>query len=63
MENMLNKQQFFRANRQFIINRDIIRGVEHHFNRRLLVDTICQTPEVIIISRLKVQDFLRWLES
>lgn len=63
MENMLNQQQFFRANRQFIINRDIIRGVEHHFNRRLLVDTICQTPEVIIISRLKVQSFLRWLES
>jgi hypothetical protein len=35
--------------------------VEHYFNRRLLVDTICETPEVIIISRLKAQDFLRWL--
>lgn len=63
LEGMLHKQQFFRANRQFIINRDIIRGVEHYFNRRLLVDTICPTPEKIIISRLKAPDFLRWLES
>lgn len=62
LESMLNKQQFFRANRQFIVNRDIIRGVEHYFNRRLLADTTCPTPEKIIISRLKVQEFLKWLE-
>ncbi len=35
LESMLNPHQFFRANRQFIINRDAIRNIEHYFNRKL----------------------------
>ncbi|WP_158994178.1 LytTR family DNA-binding domain-containing protein [Mucilaginibacter sp. L196] len=63
LEAMLNPQQFFKANRQFIINREIIRNVEHYFNRRLFVKVNCETPEKIIVSKLKANDFLRWIES
>ena len=62
MENILNRQDFFRANRQFIIHRSIITDIEHYFNRRLLIKTQCKTPEKIIVSRLKAQEFLRWVE-
>ncbi|MBS7564813.1 response regulator transcription factor [Mucilaginibacter sp. Bleaf8] len=62
LETMLNPIQFFRANRQFIINRDMIQDIEHFFNRRLILRTHCQTPEKIIVSRLKAQELLRWLE-
>lgn len=63
LEEMLNPQFFFKANRQFIINRTIVQDIEHYFNRRLIVKTTCKTPDKIIISRLKAQDFLRWVEQ
>ncbi|HMG09370.1 MAG TPA: LytTR family DNA-binding domain-containing protein [Mucilaginibacter sp.] len=63
LEAMLNPQQFYKANRQFIINRDNIRNVEHYFNRRLFVKLNCETPEKIIISKIKANDFLQWIED
>ena len=63
LEAMLNPKQFYKANRQFIINRDIIQNVEHYFNRRLFVKLNCETPEKIIISKIKAGDFLQWIEE
>ncbi|SFW79085.1 LytR/AlgR family response regulator transcription factor [Chitinophaga sancti] len=63
LENMLNRNDFFRANRQFILHRESITDIEHYFNRRLTIRTNCKTPEKIIVSRLKAQDFLRWIEQ
>ncbi|UOE52539.1 LytTR family DNA-binding domain-containing protein [Mucilaginibacter sp. SMC90] len=63
IEEWLNPKIFFRANRQFIINREIIQDLEHYFNRRLLIKTIGDTPEKIIVSRERSQEFLRWLEQ
>ncbi|OMP78554.1 MULTISPECIES: LytTR family DNA-binding domain-containing protein [unclassified Chitinophaga] len=63
LENMLNRNDFFRANRQFILHRESITDIEHYFNRRLIIKTNCKTPEKIIVSRLKAQDFLRWIEQ
>lgn len=62
-ESMLNPQLFFRANRQFIVNRNAIEDLEHYFNRRLLLKLHCNTPTKIIVSRLKVNDFMLWLEQ
>jgi len=63
LETMLDPQQFFRANRQFIINRDQILNVEYYFNRRLLVKLRCETPEKIIVSKIKSSEFLLWMEQ
>jgi two-component system response regulator LytT len=63
LEAMLNPEQFFRANRKFIINRNTIQNIEHYFNRKLYVATSCPTPEKIIISKIKAQPFLKWMEQ
>ena len=63
LESILNPQLFFRANRQFIINRNTILDIEHYFNRRLILKLQCNTPVQLIVSRLKVQDFLLWIEQ
>lgn len=63
LESMLNPNLFFRVNRQFIINRNSILDIEHYFNRRLFLKLICKTPVQIIVSRLKTQDFLQWIEQ
>jgi two-component system, LytTR family, response regulator LytT len=62
LEAMLNPEQFFRANRQFIINRNAIVNVEHYFSRRLVVRLAVVTPEHIIVSKVKSSDFLQWIE-
>jgi two-component system response regulator LytT len=63
LETLLNPTQFFRANRQFIVNREAIENIEHYFNRRLVLQLHQQTPVKIIVSRQKVHDFLSWIEN
>ncbi|RZL19595.1 MAG: response regulator transcription factor [Pedobacter sp.] len=62
-ETMLDPQQFFRANRKFILNRDFIDNIEYYFNRKLFIALKIESTEKIIISRVKAQPFLQWLES
>jgi DNA-binding LytR/AlgR family response regulator len=63
LESMLDPQQFFRTNRQYLINREIIQAVEHYFNRRLFLKVNCPVPEKIIISKIKATEFLQWMEQ
>ncbi len=62
LESMLDPHQFFRANRQFILNRDFIDNIEYYFNRKLLIACKIKSQEKIVISRIKAQPFLQWLE-
>ncbi|MCD8741007.1 LytTR family DNA-binding domain-containing protein [Mucilaginibacter roseus] len=63
LELMLNPAQFFRANRQFIINRNTVQNIEHYFNRKLYVVSQITPPEKIIIGKVKAQSFLKWIEQ
>lgn len=63
LEAMLQPDLFFRANRQFIINRQAIVNIEHYFSRRLVVRLATPTPESIIISKVRSAELLQWLEN
>jgi len=63
LESMFNPQQFFRVNRKFIVNRDFIVNIEHYFNRKLFITTKNELPEKIIVSKIRVQPFLKWVEQ
>lgn len=63
MEKQLDSTAFFRANRQFIISRKAIQIAEHYFNRRLLVKMSVETPEHVVISKIRTGDFLKWWEN
>ncbi|HTI10608.1 MAG TPA: LytTR family DNA-binding domain-containing protein [Puia sp.] len=54
---------FYRANRQFLINRNAIRNIEKFFARKLVVKMNMDTPETLIVSKAKASDFLNWLEN
>ncbi|MEJ2883294.1 LytR/AlgR family response regulator transcription factor [Pedobacter sp. GR22-6] len=62
LEALLNPRQFFRANRQFIINRDFIQNIEYYFNRKLIVALKIEFPEKIVVSKIKAPSFLKWME-
>jgi DNA-binding LytR/AlgR family response regulator len=54
---------FFRANRQFLINRTAIRDASHYFARKLVVTLTLPISEKIIVSKEKVTLFLDWLSG
>ena len=61
IENRLPLHLFFRANRQFIIQKKYVFSAEPYFNNRLLVKLTLKTPEDIVISREKTALFKNWL--
>lgn len=63
LEKCLDPDFFYRANRQFIINRSSIANIERYFSRKLIAKLTMVTPETIVISKAKASDFLRWLEG
>lgn len=63
LEQQLDPVQFYRANRQFIINYKAIDQAEHYFARKLVVKLKVNVPEQIVISKAKASEFLRWMEE
>jgi two-component system response regulator LytT len=63
IQNVLSSLQFFRLNRQFLINFNAVKEVEHYFSRRLLVKLVIPVSEKLIVSREKASSFFRWLEN
>ena len=61
IESELDKDSFFRANRQFILNYNHIEKVHAWFSGKLKVQVQPASYEEIIISRLKATDFKKWL--
>jgi DNA-binding LytR/AlgR family response regulator len=59
----LNLPFFFRANRQFLLHRKIIKDALQYLNRKLLVRLIIHFDEQIFISKEKTPAFLAWLTS
>jgi two-component system, LytTR family, response regulator LytT len=52
---------FFRANRQFLVNRQAVKDVSHFFNRKMVLNLTFPFHEQIIIGKLKTTEFMKWL--
>ena len=63
IQSQLDDKLFFRINRQMIIHRRAVKEIEPYFNRKIIIKTPLAIPEEIIVSRLKVSAFLKWLEK
>jgi two-component system, LytTR family, response regulator LytT len=63
IENAISPDQFYRINRQTIVNRKAIKEIEPHFNQKVVVKLILPTPEQNLVSRQKVTPFLAWIEK
>jgi two-component system LytT family response regulator len=63
IEKRLPSQMFFRANRQFIIQKKHILNAEIYFGNRLLVNLSFKIAEDILVSRERASLFKNWLMS
>jgi two-component system LytT family response regulator len=56
----LNPEEFFRANRQFIISKNAVKDVDLWFNNRLSINLKVAVPEKILVSRTRITEFREW---
>jgi two-component system, LytTR family, response regulator LytT len=61
LEQSLSPQQFFRANRQFILTNKCVNAIHTWFNQKLKVEVKPSTDEHVIISRDKANAFKEWM--
>lgn len=62
-EAQLSPADFFRVNRQFIVNRAAVDLISNYFSRRLLLRLNVAVPEEIVVSKTKSPQFLKWVGS
>ena len=63
IESEIDPDRFYRINRQIIINRTAIKEIQPYFNRKVVIKPNITFDEQLIVSRLKVSDFLHWVEQ
>lgn len=61
LEKDLNPNVFFRANRQYLIQRSAIKNLQSYFNGRLIVNTQPKAKEQIIVSKANATKLKTWL--
>jgi len=63
LEEELDPEMFFRANRSIILNTESVSKFENYFGGKLNVKLVTPYKEPIIVSRLKATTFKNWLDS
>lgn len=60
---LLDPDQFFRANRSYIVALQSINKINKYFNSRLHLTLSPETEDTVLISRVKVPEFLKWMDK
>ena len=60
IQQQLDPQKFFRANRQFIVSHKAIKDITMWFDSKLSVNLSVDIPEKIIVSRTRASEFKDW---
>ena len=59
---MVNPERFFRINRSTLATAESIKKINKYFNSRLHIELEPKTTNKQLISRVKVSDFLSWID-
>ena len=62
LENLCGNS-FFRANRQYLVNRKAIKDASRYLNRKILINLNVTYQEQILVGKLKITSFLQWLAN
>lgn len=63
IEDQISSKQFYRLNRQYLINFTAIAEMEHHFQRKILIRLKIETPDELLLIKEKKHSFFTWLEE
>lgn len=59
----VSEQQFFRANRQYLVNFKAIKQIEPFFMRKLYIKLVFDMKEKILVNKEKASKLLAWMEN
>ena len=63
IEASLDPSIFFRINRQVLLSKKAIKEIQPYFKRKVIIKTDLRIEEQLIVSRLKVTEFMNWIEQ
>lgn len=63
VQTQLAAKQFYRLNRQYLVNFGAIKEVEHYYGRKLLVKLVIPCPDNLLLGKEKTTAFLQWLDN
>lgn len=63
LEQQLDSRLFFRVSRNCIGNVKAIENVAKYFNSRLKISFLPECPHEVLVSRVRVPDFLKWMDG
>ncbi len=63
LESDLNPEDFFRANRQYLVQRSAIQSLQTFFNGRLVVNLEPQVKDRIVVSKANASRLKAWLNT
>ncbi|PWU01609.1 MAG: hypothetical protein C5B52_07050 [Bacteroidetes bacterium] len=63
IQHLVSDQQFFRLNRQCLVNFQFVKEVEHYFGRKLIVKTSVPFAGRLLVSKERSRIFLNWLDD
>ncbi|PSK91654.1 LytR/AlgR family response regulator transcription factor [Taibaiella chishuiensis] len=59
----VSAKQFFRVNRQYLVNFKAIKEIEHYFMRKLYIKLVIDTKEKLLVNKEKAPRFFAWMED
>lgn len=63
LENQMNSTSFFRVSRNCIANIRAINSIHKASNSRLSIELEPRCPHEVVVSRVRVSDFLKWIDD
>lgn len=63
LNGLLPPGEFFRANRSYIVTPGAIRRISKYFNSRLHLELVPATEDTVLISRVRVPEFMKWIDK
>lgn len=63
LEELLDPRQYYRANRQYIVNKDYIESYRVHYTGKLEIKSCHLEKEEITVSKEKAAEFKKWFDS
>lgn len=63
IQQLVTDKQFYRLNRQYLINVAAIKEAEHYFARKLKVQLTIPVSDILLVAKEKVTSFLGWLDN
>lgn len=63
LEQQLDNRSFFRVSRNCIASLKAIENIAKYFNSRLKLSFLPECPHEVLVSRVRVSDFLKWMDG